>query len=110
MSELEVEVVEPDPAPAVFVGVRGALSATALFLLIRLMMFSLWSKVISETKKEKDRWRIFSGGMFVSRQPAECGLADRCVKVCDQGRILRQVGHRSRRTNCPRDPSYGICQ
>ena len=35
----------------------------------------------------------FSGGMFVSRQPAECGLVDRCVEVCDQGRILRQVGH-----------------
>lgn len=59
VSELEVEVVEPDPAPAVFVGVRGVLSATERFLLIWLMMFSLWSKVISKTKKEKDRWRIF---------------------------------------------------
>ena len=35
----------------------------------------------------------FTGGMFVSRQPAECDLADRCVEVCDQGRILGQVGH-----------------
>ena len=90
-------------------GARGAVCNCTLSAHLADDVFAV---VEGDLRNEEGKGSLahFSGGMFVSRQPAECGLADRYVEVCDQGRILRQVGHRSRRTNCPRDPNYGICQ